>query len=279
MSPAPGLALGLAVALAAAVLFGLGAVAQAHAVRRGDLTSGGIAQFLRRAARDPWTVGVVVAYLVGFVLHAVSIWLLPLYLAQATVSLSLPVTALSSHFLREHLSGPDWLAIAAVTGGLVLVSLGSGPPGAASPGVGFAAALWAAALVLLLAVSRHGVMHGAGLGTLAGSGYACSAIAVRGVSDAWSWPVVAAALAVPVFGLLAFWAYSLGLERAAVSSATAPMIVVQTVLPAVVGVALLDDTVRAGWWPGVVLGLVLATGGAVLLSRDLRSPDVPGMPS
>ena len=36
---------------------------------------------------------VVAAYLVGFVLHAVAIWLLPLYLAQAAVAMSLPVTA------------------------------------------------------------------------------------------------------------------------------------------------------------------------------------------
>ncbi len=30
----------------------------------------------------------LVAYLVGFLLHAVAIWLLPLYLAQATIAMS-----------------------------------------------------------------------------------------------------------------------------------------------------------------------------------------------
>ena len=46
---------------------------------------------------------VVAAYLVGFVLHAVAIWLLPLYLAQALVAMSLPVTALASHRVEDEL--------------------------------------------------------------------------------------------------------------------------------------------------------------------------------
>ena len=52
---------------------------------------------------------VVAAYLVGFVLHAAAIWLLPLYLAQALVAMSLPVTALASHRV-EDAPAPDRLA-------------------------------------------------------------------------------------------------------------------------------------------------------------------------
>lgn len=270
---------GLVVALAAAVLFGLAAVAQAHAVRRGDLTSGGLAGFVRRAARDPWTVAVVVAYLVGFVLHAVSIWLLPLYLAQATISLSLPVTALSSQFLRERLDAVDWAAITAVTGGLVLVAYGSGEPGDVVTSTWFVLALALGAGVLLLLAGRHARMAGGTLGVLAGLGYAGSAIAVRGVEASWSPEVVVAAVCVPVFGLVAFWSYSLGMERATVSTATAPMIVGQTLVPAVVGVAFLDDAVRSGWWLGVLLGLGLALGGATVLSWELRKGDAAGRPS
>ena len=43
-----------------------------------------------RSLRDGRMMLVVAAYLVGFVLHAVAIWLLPLYLAQALVAMSLP---------------------------------------------------------------------------------------------------------------------------------------------------------------------------------------------
>jgi len=99
-----GFVVGLAAALVAALLFGLGAVVQAHAVRRMATPAVDLRGFLLSSARDPWTIGVVVAYLVGFVLHAVSIWLLPLYLAQAAIAMSLPVTALASTVLRERLT-------------------------------------------------------------------------------------------------------------------------------------------------------------------------------
>ena len=51
-------------------------------------------------------------------------------------------------------------------------------------------------------------------------------------------------------------------------SATAPLIVAQTIVPAAVGVALLGDGVREGWWPAVTVGLLLATGGAAVLGRQ-----------
>ncbi|MCW2792041.1 MAG: hypothetical protein JWO76_1139 [Nocardioides sp.] len=270
---------GLAAALLAAVLFGLGAVAQAHAVRRGDLTSGSLAGFVSSSVRDPWTMAVVASYLVGFLLHAVSIWLLPLYLAQATIAMSLPVTALSSRLLRERLTLRHWSAIGAVTAGLVLLALGSGTAGDAVTDAWFAVTLWAAVLLLALAARWGSRLAGGTLGTLAGLGYAGSAIAVRGVGTPFSAPVVVAALAVPVFGLLAFWTYSMGLERAPVSVATAPMIVGQTGVPAIVGLALLGDGLRDGWWPAALAGFAMSILGAIALIRDVRGPDASESPS
>jgi hypothetical protein len=85
-------------------------------------------------------------------------------------------------------------------------------------------------------------------------------------------PVVAAALAVPAYGLLAFWLYSLALNRAAVASASAPLVVGQTLVPALVGLWALGDSVRDGWAAGVTLGMVAAITGAVLLSRKTADP-------
>ena len=90
---------------------------------------------------------------------------------------------------------------------------------------------------------------------------------MRGVGTPVDAVVVVAALAVPSFSLVAFWLYSLGMHRAAVPSTTAALIVLQTFVPAAVGVAFLGDGVRDGWWPVVLVGLVLATAGAVALSR------------
>jgi drug/metabolite transporter (DMT)-like permease len=267
-------AIGIAAGLVGAIVFGIGAVVQAHAVRRYETTPDTLAKFLRRAVRDGRTWVVVLTYLAGFLLHATAIWLLPLYLAQATVSMSLPVTALASARVEEALTGRHWAAVAMVSLGLVLLALGAGEPGAVVTNTKFAVTLWAA--IALLALCSVGGRHlsGAGLGALAGLGYAGSAISVRGVGTPVDAVVVVSALGVPTFSIVAFWLYSLGLHRVAVSSASAALIVVQTFVPAAIGVALLGDGVRDGWWPVVTAGLVLATAGAVSLSR--RSLDVSG---
>ena len=260
--------LGVAVGLLSAAVFGVAAVAQAQAVRGFEKTPDGLLGFVTRSLRDGRTMLVVAAYLVGFVLHATAIWLLPLYLAQALVAMSLPVTALASHRVEDALQRTGWLAVGVVTLGLVLLSLGAGAPGEVQTTTRFVVALWigVAALGAASIVGRH--LAGPVLGLLAGLGYAGSAISVRGIGMPVDGVVVVAALAVPFFGLVAFWLYSLGMHRAAVPSTTASMIVAQTFVPAAVGVALLGDGVRDGWWPAVSLGLVLSTTGAVVLGRQ-----------
>jgi drug/metabolite transporter (DMT)-like permease len=270
----PGFGWGLAAGLTAAVLFGVAAVAQAHAVRRQERRAHGLLDFVRSSLRDPLTLGVVAAYLMGFVLHVVAIWGLPLYLAQATVAVSLPVTAVTSLVLGERLRPVHWVAVGLVSVGLVLLSVGSGEPGELVSSTWFAVALWAGVLVLVLA-ARVGVhWHGSVIAALAGLGYTGSAVAVRGAESADTIGV-AAGLTVGIYGLLGFWLYSVALDRAPVSSASAPLIVVQTFLPSLIGVALLGDGVRDGWWPGIVAGLVLAVTGAVMLGGvGVGAPEV-----
>ena len=261
-------ALGWLTGLAAAALFGLAAVAQAHAVRRVGPRPTQLTGFVVQSVRDPLTMLVVLAYLGGFVLHAVVIWLLPLYLAQTLVSLSLPVTALASRRVGDELGARDWGGVLAVTAGLALLSLGSGSAGDVLTTWTFAVpiALGVVALCVVAAIGRS--WNGAALGTLAGLGYAGSAIAVRGVGLPIQPAVVVTALAVPVFGLVSFWVYSSGMHSGQVTSTTAPLVVGQMLVPSLVGVALLGDGVRAGWSAAVVAGLVLAIAGAVVLSRS-----------
>ena len=266
-----GMVVGLLAGVAGAVLFGLAAVVQARAVRDDAGGAQGLGGFVLWAVRNPWMLAVVAAYLVGFVLHAVAIWLLPLYLAQASVALSLPVTAVASARLSERLSRRGWLGIAAVTGGLVLLSVAAGAAGEAVEGSGFTVGLVAALAVLValgLLARRAGALT---LGWLAGLGYAGSALAVRGVDWPLSPAIAVAALTVPAYGVLAFWLYSMALDRSLVSTATAPMITAQTFVPALVGLAWLGDGVRDGWGAAVAAGLLLATAGTVLLQRDQES--------
>jgi len=272
--------LGLAAGLGSAVVFGLAAVAQAHAVRRAGFRLDTLAQFVRHAVRDTWIWVVLACYLVGFVLHAVAIWLLPLYLAQATVAMSLPVTALASRRVSERLDASQWGSVGLVSLGLVLLAAGSGSAGDAVSSWGLTGALWVGLVVLSVlafaAVSRErrrlagGVpryLGGLGLGALAGLGYAGSALAVRGVGLPLGGPAVLCALAVPSLSLVAFWVYSRAMSSGAVAAASAPMIVGQTFIPAAVGILALGDGVRAGWGWAVGAGLLVSTYGAVRLAR------------
>jgi drug/metabolite transporter (DMT)-like permease len=268
----PGFGWGLVAGLSAAVLFGVAAVVQAHAVRRNDRRAHGLVDFVKDAVRDPWLIAVVAAYLLGFVLHVVAIWGLPLYLAQATIAMSLPITALTSVVLDERLRAVHWWAVAMVSAGLLLLALGSGATGATTASVWFAVLMWAGVLALVV-LARVGVhWSGAVIATLAGLGYTGSAVAVRGAEQADT-VGIAAALTVGLYGLLGFWLYSVALDRSPVSTASAPLIVVQTFLPSLIGVAFLGDGVRSGWWPGIAAGLLLSTGGAVVLAR--HTPDRP----
>src|SRR6476619_2353262 len=120
--------LGIALGMLSVVVVGLDAVVQARAVRGFESAPERLRGFVSRSVRDGRTMAVVAAYLVGFVLHAAAIWLLPLYLAQALVAMSLPVTALVSHRVEDRLHRTGWAAVGVVTLGLVLLSLGAGEP-------------------------------------------------------------------------------------------------------------------------------------------------------
>ncbi|MFN8194895.1 MAG: hypothetical protein U0R80_11510 [Nocardioidaceae bacterium] len=268
---------GLVAGLAAAACFGLASVVQARAVRSLPDRVTGLRGFVRAALRSPLLLVVVAAYLAGFVLHAVAIWWLPLYLAQASIAMSLPITALAVGHVDERVSTRQWLALGAVVAGLWLLAASAGDPGTVRVSAGFVTVLvvGAAAIGGLALVVHRPVL----LGSLSGLAYAGSAIGVRGVG----WPpgllVLLALLAVSTYGLLGFWLYSTGLDRGEVSVVTAPLIVGQTAGPAIVGVALLGDGVRTGWWPELVAGLLLATLGAALVSGRSPGPETGSAPA
>jgi len=259
---------GLLAGLLSALVFGLAAVGQARGVRGFETSPDDLWTFVSLSVRDLGSWFVLTAYGVGFALHAVAIQMLPLYLAQTTVAMSLPVTALAAGWIEGRLSRRSWVAVGVLTLSLALISAGSGKAGDVVTRGAFTGAIVAGVVLLVAAIWWGRRRGGALLGTLAGLGYAGTAVAVRGVEMPLGAGVVLAAVAVPVFGTLAFWVYSLGMRRADIAAATAPMIGVQTLLPAAIGIALLGDGIRPGWWPVVALGLVLATVSAVTLTRD-----------
>lgn len=272
---------GLSAALAAALVFGLGAVLQATAVRRLPTSYAESARALLVLLRQPLFLAAVALNLVGFLLHLVALKLVPLYLAQAGISASLAVTALLAVIsLHERLGPVDWMAVAAVSVGLAMLAGASGDIGDVEASTTLLT--WLLVAIGLVAVAGYAVarsrlpLAASALGFLAGLGFAGSGIAARilpGITPAELWDAPAA-YALPISGGLAFILYSFALQRGSVTAATAPMIVMQTLTPAAVGLLVLGDGVRDGWAVVGVVGFVLTTVGAITLARFERGPSV-----
>ena len=94
--------------------------------------------------------------------------------------------------------------------------------------------------------------------------------------------VVRAALTDPVvwvllaYGALGLALYTVALGRGAVGPVVGVLAVTETLAPGLLGLVLLGDGVRAGWWPGLLLGLALALGGVVVLARSPAQASLAG---
>lgn len=263
--------IGLGAALAAAVLFGAGAVVQAVAVRRHGLVS-------------PLMGLVVLVYVVGWLLHLLAIARIPLFVAQVGTALSLAVTVvIASVAIGEPLARRHWAALVAQVGGLALLAVAAGPLGTSPFGARETGTLYlvlAAVLALgVAAVRQPPGRGGVRLGILAGLAYAGSPIASRALVDPSPDPAtVLAVLAIGLYGLVGFWLYSTGLARTSVAAVTAPAILLQTLVPAAVGVVFFADGVREGWWPVAALGFLVGTLGALgLTDAESRLEHLEGM--
>jgi hypothetical protein len=261
-------------ALGAAVAYGVAAVLQAVAARRVHATSGVDPRLLLRLLRHPAFVVALALNVGGYVLHLVALRSLPLFLVQAAIAGSVAVTAvLSRPVLGTELSAGDRLAVAGAAVGLAVLAAGSAGTEEAVLGSGGRWLLVGAALAVALAGRLAGQVHGhlgaALLGTVAGLGYAVVGIGSRVLPDLSPGALVTdpAAYAVLASGTVAFLLYATALQRGEIMTATGPMVVTQTVVPALVGVTLLSDDVRSGWGLPVLLGLALALWGAAWLGR------------
>jgi drug/metabolite transporter (DMT)-like permease len=266
--------LGLSAALGAAALYGVAAVLQASGARRVARTDALDPRLLVRILRQPTAVAALVLMLCGFLLHLASVRLLPLFLAQAGIAVSLVVSALLAVVLfAERLNAVEWAAVGAVFVGLLLLSASAGDVGDRSGGTVLTVSLFVAigmiAALGAVASRYHSAVSTAVLGLLAGFGYAVVGISARllpgfGLMELLRAPVT---WSMVIGGSLAFFLYSVALQRGVVTLATTPMIVTQTVTPAAVGVALLGDGVRPGWALGAGLGFLVTVAAASALVR------------
>lgn len=256
------------------MLYGVASILQAVGARRVSSSSGLTPKTLVRLLRQPAFLAALGTTMFGFLFHLAAVRTLPLFLAQTGIAVSLVITALLAvRLFGDQLSRKEWTAVGAVVVGLVLLSASAGDTGTERASHWLTVSLFAtlAGMVIfgLIASRFQGIVSTAVLGLLGGLGYAVVGISARilpdfSIRDLLTSP---ATYSLGLGGGLAFFLYSLALQRGAVTAATTPLIATQTVTPAVVGVLLLGDSVRPGWWPGAVLGFLITGAAAIVLVR------------
>ncbi|MFE9597803.1 hypothetical protein [Streptomyces hokutonensis] len=267
-------------ALGAAICFGTATVLQAVATRAATTGGGGDAALLLRALRQwRYMAGLGLDGL-GFVFQIAALRSLPIYAVGAALASSLAVTAVvAARLLKVRLSGVEWAAVGVVCAGLAMLGLASGAEGdqAGSTALKWAMLGTACAVLLLGLVGGQLPERGRALtlGLGAGFGFGVVEVAVRLIDSLEPSTLVAnpATYALLVGGGAGFLLLTTALQRGSVTTATAGLVIGETIGPAAVGVVWLGDRTREGLEWLAVLGFAVAVVGALALARFGEAPE------
>jgi drug/metabolite transporter (DMT)-like permease len=268
--------------IVAALCYGVAAVMQAIAVRGASTRQP--EDTAQGASVDPgllvrmlgqWRfVASIALDTLGFVAQLIALHRLPLFAVQAMVASNLAVTAVvASKVIKVRLRAKEWAAVLGVVAGVGLLGSSAGAEGASSTGAVFKLALILATAGLALvgiAAARLSEPHRTvALGITAGLGYGVLSIAARVLTGFAPLTLVKdpAAYAIAAAGIISFMFYATALEGGSVTTATAAVVLAETVPPAVIGVIYLGDQTRRGLAGVAWLGFFLAVACAVMLAR------------
>jgi hypothetical protein len=281
--------IGLAAAVLACVGYGTASVLQASGARSSVPAASGREKgaavttmggpTLRAtvsAALTPAFIAGMALDVIGFGGSLVSARLIPLFLSQTIVSANLVVTAvLGVAILGVRLRTRDWVAIATVVVSLCVLGLTAGHRGEGTSPPGRHWGLLA--LSVLILASGAGLIRFLGAraavpaGLIAGVLFGAMAVAVRVLdglaplrpaillADPASWTILVA-------GLGGFYLFTVALQIGSVNGAAAALVVGETVVPGITGVALLGDTAQRGLGWLVAVAFVSAVGGALAVA-------------
>jgi drug/metabolite transporter (DMT)-like permease len=272
----------LLAALLSAICYGVAAVMQAIAVRtasrRPAADAGAPAPVdpglvVRMLRQGPFLVSILID-LIGFVAQLVALRRLPLFAVQAIIAANLAVTAVCAAWLmKARLTAREWLAVAGVVIGVGLLGSTAGAQGAAKVGWGFQLGLIIGVAVVALcglaAARLPNPTRTPLLGAIAGLGYAVLAVSARILPGFTPHQLIRspATYTLAAAGIVSFMLYAAALDGGSVTTATAAVILFETMPPAVVGVLFLGDSTRHHLAALAALGFILAVICAVALAR------------
>lgn len=270
-------------AAAAAVCYGVASVLQSISARRSPPGAGLDPRLLLRLLADlPYVAGLSLD-LLGFLASLVALHRLPLFFVQAAITSSVGVTVLVAVvFLGARLRGVEAASLAVLGVGLLLLAVAARPETAHPlhrPAQWALLAGVAVVAILGVGVSRmQGLASAVGLAVVAGLGFTGVGVSARAlvlphhvthlVGEPLAWAVAG-------YGVLATLLFATALQRGSLTTTVAITFVVETVVPAAIGLTLLGDRARAGMSVVAGAGFVLAVTGAVTLARHAALPTEP----
>lgn len=261
--------LGYGFAVLAALASGSGSILESIGVRRAR-AYGGTSMDLVNLRRQPiYFLGIAVDML-GFLLAAVALRQLPLFLVQSLLAFSVGVTATISAFMGTRLAAAGWVALGIGAVGLILLGV-SADPSPARPLPPHWRWVLLAMAVPVAAIAFHAQRRGGRraaplLAFGAGLGFCFVGVSARTLAPpdpAWQLVLEPSAWAIPVNGLVAAVLFAMALQRTGATANTAILFTTNTVLSSLIGVIYLDDRVRAGFTAAALVGFVCAIAGAV----------------
>jgi drug/metabolite transporter (DMT)-like permease len=227
-----------------------------------------------RLLRDwPYLTGILLD-MVSYGLQLVAVHSLPLFVVLPIVALSVVIVAMIEHIaLRQKLRRQTVMAISCIVIGLVLLALTATPETATVAGHSVRLAVMLAPVLLAgLGIICAKIQSQLTTTLLAvGSGLAFGGTSIIGrmvrIAPPY-WHVVISPLfaALLAYGLIGMLMFTVALQRQRASIVNAVMITFFTIVPIAVGLLLLGDRPRHGWWLVMIVGAGLALTGTVLVA-------------
>jgi drug/metabolite transporter (DMT)-like permease len=220
----------------------------------------------------------------GWLLSLVALVRLPLFVVQAVVAGAIGFVVLFAALIEHVRPTKRQVGFLIALGvGLLGLAVSGAPEAARRTEASFTWAIWAAVIVIGIAgtlVPRHVGAHRASavLGALAGLAFGGTALCARSIAGDIGLQIVRDPLAwaLVVFGVMGLAFYAAALQRGSVTIASAWLFTAETVIPAIVGLAVLGDRARSGLEGVAIVSFVVAVAAAVGLT--LVSPPVESQP-
>lgn len=265
--------LGLACALFAALAYGSATVLQGVAARRAESGSGLDPRLMVRLARSVPYVSGVGLDLAAFMASLVALRTLPLFLVQSAVASSVGVTAAIMAVIGVRLRSREIASLVVLGAGLLLLATSAQPEQGTPLTLALRWGLLASVVVLgaagAIVARRTGRSSAPVLAVLAGLAFTVVAVAARSLnvpSPPWHALADPGLWAILAHGALGMLLFTTALQRGWVTSATALMFAVETVVPAGIGLGFLGDATRPGYGPVAAVGFVLTISGTLALA-------------